>query len=159
MSGPTPATGLAMKRSEWMRRGMLCLFIACPLAACSEVRLETYCFKMDGGRDVRLEFHTYFDTASEVTFGSVRYGHSKKGIPLVLAGAHADTSSKAANPVSSTSWIEFVDGRVNGTYEFSSQGGQIFDLTYTSKAGGKKTSFVFEPNAEVSTEGVCTWPH
>ena len=148
-----------MERAEFMCRFIIYFCIACPSVAFSAVHLETYCFKMDGGRDVRLEFHTYFDTASEVTLGSVRYGHSKKGIPLVLAGAHADTSSKAANPVSSTSWIEFVDGKVNGTYEFSSQGGQIFDLTYTSKAGGKRTSFVFEPNAEVSTEGVCTWPH
>ena len=148
-----------MERAELMRIFILHFWIACPLVAFSEVRLETHCFKMDGGRDVRLEFHTYFDTASEVTLGSVRYGHSKIGIPLALSGAHADTSSKAANPVSSTSWIEFVDGKVNGTYEFSSQGGQIFDLTYTSKASGKKTSFVFEPNAEVSTEGVCTWPH
>lgn len=144
---------------ELMRRVFLCCCMACPAVAFSEMHLETYCFKMDGGRDVRLEFHTYFDTASEVTLGSVRYGHSRKGIPLVLAGAHADTSSKAANPVSSTSWIEFIDGKVNGTYEFSSQGGQIFDLIYTSKAGGKRTSFAFEPNAEVSTEGVCTWPH
>lgn len=144
---------------ELMRRVILCCCMACPVVAFPEVRLETYCFKMDGGPDVRLEFHTYFDTASEVTLGSIRYGHSKKGIPLVLSGAHADTSLKAANPVSSTSWIEFVDGKVNGTYEFSSQGGQIFDLTYTNKASGKKASFVFEPNAEVSTEGVCTWPH
>lgn len=136
---------MAKSWPELMRRVFLCCCMACPAVAFSEMRLETYCFKMDSGRDVRLEFHTYFDTASEVTLGSVRYGHSKKGIPLVLSGAHADTSLKAANPVSSTSWIEFVDGKVNGTYEFSSQGGQIFDLTYTNKASGKKASFVFEP--------------
>lgn len=101
---------------ELMRRAILCCCMACPAVAFSEMHLETYCFKMNGGRDVRLEFHTYFDTASEVTLGSVRYEHSENGIPLVLSGAHADTSSKASNPVSSTSWIEFVDGKVNGTY-------------------------------------------
>ena len=100
-----------------------------------------YCFKSDGDKPVRFQMRTYYDDAVGWSGGMVRYAKAKTALPLVVEHVDEEVLAEGRPHQFTTTWVEMVDGRINGRYEMMSQGAMIYSMTYTSARTGKQTAF------------------
>jgi hypothetical protein len=123
--------------------------------AYAEVTSESLCFSSAGPKSINFEMRTYYDSDTKFSFGSVKYEHSKKPIPLVLVNSQSETLDKNAPDQMTTTWYEVFGGQVTGEYEMISQGTEVASMVYTSKKKSQETGFLF--NANAITDGGCKW--
>ena len=127
------------------RTAAVCAAISCllhpALAAEPEVDVDTRCFQFPGQPDKLVQLRLFFADRGANSFAFVRYGGSKKWIPLVLAHRKLVPTGEPDRVEVDTEWLEVVDEQVNGRYLLVSQGAEIGGFDYVNRKTGKKTEF------------------
>lgn len=140
-----------------MKKALAAVLLCISLPALAKVSTEVICFTSDGDKPVRFEMRTYYDDAVKWTGGMVRYAKSKTAIPLVIGHEEEEVLAEDRPHQFTTTWVEMVDGKVNGQYEMMSQGARIYSMTYTNARTGKKTDFTWAFDVDASEETGCRW--
>lgn len=140
-----------------MKKALVALLLCIALPAFAKVSTEVFCFKSDGDKPVRFEMRTYYDGVAKWSGGMVRYAKSKTAIPLVIGHEEEEVLAEDRPHQFTTTWVEMVDGKVNGQYEMMSQGARIYSMTYTNARTGKKTDFTWAFDVDASEETGCRW--
>ncbi|MCA8273526.1 hypothetical protein LGN17_13535 [Burkholderia sp. AU30280] len=140
-----------------MKKTFAALLLCASLPAFATVSTEVYCFKSDGDKPVRFEMRTYYDDAVNWSGGMVRYAKAKTALPLVVEHVDEEVLAEDRPHQFTTTWVEMVDGRINGRYEMMSQGAMIYSMTYTSARTGKQTAFGRALDVDASEQTGCRW--
>ncbi|WP_240202141.1 hypothetical protein [Burkholderia sp. LMG 13014] len=127
------------------------------LPAFAKVSTDVFCFRSEGDKPVRFEMRTYYDDAVKWSGGMVRYAQSKTALPLVIEHEEDAVLDESRPHQYTTTWVEMVDGRINGRYEMISQGAIIYSMTYTQARTGKKTAFGRALDVDASEQTGCRW--
>ncbi|MGZ2746297.1 hypothetical protein [Burkholderia stagnalis] len=140
-----------------MKNTLAALLLCIALPAFAEVSTEVLCFRTSGDKPVRFELRTYYDDATRWSGGMVRYATSKTAIPLVFKHEDQEILAEGRPYQFTTTWLEMVDGKVNGEYEMMSQGTNVYSMTYTSARTGKKIDFTWASDIDASEKAGCRW--
>ncbi|MPV67066.1 hypothetical protein GD429_14680 [Burkholderia sp. BE17] len=140
-----------------MKKALAAVLLCISLPALAKVSTEVFCFTSDGDKPVRFEMRTYYDDAVKWTGGMVRYAKSKTALPLVIGHEEEEVPAEDRPHQFTTTWIEMVDGKINGEYEMRSQGARIYTMTYTNARTRKKTNFTWAFDADASEKTGCRW--
>ncbi|WP_431227684.1 hypothetical protein [Burkholderia contaminans] len=140
-----------------MKKILAALLLCASLPAFAKVSTEVYCFKSDSDKPVRFEMRTYYDDAVDWSGGMVRYAKAKPALPLVVEHVDEEVLAEGRPHQFTTTWVEMVDGRINGRYEMMSQGAMIYSMTYTSARTGKQTAFGRVLDVDASEQTGCRW--
>lgn len=140
-----------------MKKALAAVLLCISLPALAKVSTEVFCFTSDGDKPVRFEMRTYYDDAVKWTGGMVRYAKSKTALPLVIGHEEEEVLAEDRPHQFTTTWVEMVDGKVNGEYEMMSQGARIYTMTYTNARTGKKTNFTWAFDVDASEKTGCRW--
>ena len=136
------------------------LYIATSIAGtvCSvqakELGVDIRCFS-DPAKKIQLEFRTYSDEGIGWVGGQVRYGQSKKFIPLVFKGSKTVMDLKDRPSEFKHTWLEVVDSAISGKYQLNSQGANVYGFSYTSHKTGKTTNLPVA--SQLDEYGKCVW--
>ncbi|WP_244100396.1 hypothetical protein [Burkholderia ambifaria] len=144
-------------RRIMMKKTLTALLLFASLPAFAKVSTDVYCFKSDGDKPVRFEMRTYYDDAVDWSGGMVRYAKAKTALPLVVEHVDEEVLVDGRPHQFTTTWVEMVDGRINGRYEMMSQGAMIYSMTYTSAHTGKRTAFSRALDVDASEQTGCRW--
>lgn len=131
--------------------------IICSQQSFADVVVEGYCFSSDNNKQIRFELRTYFDMDSQWRTAYVKYAKAKTPIPLILATSKSMASKSDRPDASTRSWTEFSNGQASGTYQMTSQGGSVSEMTYTNTASHKQVGFILDANTEFDPHGGCRW--
>ena len=121
------------------------------------VSTEIRCFSSEGARPIRFELRLYQDAGIGWFGGAVRYAGSRGSLPLVLKSENVEERVPGRPYQFVTTWLEMLDGRVNGRYEMVTQGVQIYSMAYTNARTGKRMEFAWAADVETSGEDGCRW--
>lgn len=140
-----------------MKKYLLIVFLALPIAAHADVSSEAFCFTSGGAKPTNFEMHTYYNASVNFSSGFIKYQNSKDMIPLVFADSTTETLSKDTPDEATTTWLEVFGGQVTGEYEMTSQGTSVVSMTYTSRKRRGKKGFLL--NADMIEDGSCKWQY
>ncbi|ORT88025.1 hypothetical protein B7G54_05225 [Burkholderia puraquae] len=140
-----------------MKKVFATVLLCLSLPALAKVSTDVYCFKSAGDKPVRFEMRTYYDDAVDWSGGMVRYAKAKAALPLAVEHVDEEVLVEGRPHQFTTTWVEMVDGRINGRYEMMSQGAMIYSMTYTSARTGKKTAFSRALDIDASEQTGCRW--
>jgi len=94
----------------------------------------------------------------KVELGYVEYKDSLKPIPLIFKNQSEDDAEVGRPAQMTTTWLEIVDGNLNGKYIIISQGARYYSFIYISKAG-KKTTLNENLDAYNDDHSDCVWKY
>ena len=140
-----------------MRRLLPALALCMAASAHGAVSTDIHCFTSEGARPVRFELRLYHDAAIAWSGGAVRYAGSRDSLPLVRESQEVEEMVPGRPYQFTTSWLEMLEGKVNGRYEMVSQGARIYSMTYTNARNGKRTEFSWAPEVDVPKDDGCRW--
>ncbi|MXN76317.1 hypothetical protein GR157_16415 [Burkholderia sp. 4701] len=140
-----------------MKKTLAALLPCIALPAFAKVSTEVLCFTTNGDKPVRFELRTYYDDAARWSGGMVRYAKSNAAIPLLFKHEDQEILAEGRPYQFTTTWLEMVDGKVNGEYEMTSQGANVYSMTYTGARTGKKTAFMRASDVDASEKAGCRW--
>ena len=140
-----------------MKRALAALLLCIASPAFAKVSTEVLCFTTNGDKPVRFEWRTYFDDTTQWSGGMVRYAKSKTAIPLLFKHEDQEILAEGRPYQFTTTWLEMVDGKVNGEYALTSPGAIVYSMIYTSARTGKKTDFMWASDVDASEQAGCRW--
>ena len=119
-----------------------------------ELSVDVRCFSSPN-KNINLEVRLYTDDKIGWIGGQVRYKQSKEFIPLVFQKTETIREVEDRPWEFKHTWLEIVNGKINGQYVFVSQGALTYDFTYINKHSGKSVDLSkFTPP---NKNGVCVW--
>lgn len=148
---------LYLLHTTMMKKALAAVLLCISLPALAKVSTEVICFTSDGDKPVRFEMRTYYDDAVKWSGGMVRYAKSKTALPLVIEHEEDEVLAEDRPHQYTTTWVEMVDGKINGRYELMSQGANIYSMTYTNARTGRKTAFGRALDVDASEQTGCRW--
>ncbi|EGU29133.1 hypothetical protein [Vibrio scophthalmi] len=120
----------------------------------NDVMVDTRCFSSPNGK-INLELKTYLDRDIGWVGGQVRYKQSKHYIPLVYKGSETINEVPDRPWEFKHTWLEVVDGKINGRYEFHSQGAVMWNLHYIHSSG--RSVDLSNQSYNLDDNGQCIW--
>lgn len=137
---------------------LLLAVLSCAVGtAQAAVSTDIRCFASGGTRPIRFELRLYHDAGIGWSGGAVRYAGSRDSLPLVRESEDAEEMVPGRPYQFTTTWLEMLEGRVNGRYEMVSQGAHIYSMTYTHARTGRQTAFSWAADIDASGENGCRW--
>lgn len=138
-----------------MNRLIFVLFLVLSLPAYAEsIEVDIRCFS-SSDEAIQLEFRTYADEQIGWVGGQIRYKQSQEFIPLVFHKQEIIDQIPDRPWAYRYTWLEIVNGAVNGRYELLAQGANIYSFAYISNASGE--SFDISREIWPDEDGNCTW--
>lgn len=147
----------------WKEAGRSVLAVSLSLAVCAPVSandtsVDVHCFASPNDATA-LELRLYLE--SEVWVGGlVRYRGSEDFIPLVFEHEEMVEHVPGGPGKYRSTWLEVVDGEVNGKYEVFTQRAAVYDFAYLSRTSGERLDLSVEtPPREtwLDLDGICDW--
>lgn len=124
-------------------------------ANAQQLSIDTRCF-MSPDEQLKVEFKTYQDSDIGWVGGQLRYHTSQQYIPLVFKASEVVTELPDRPWEFKHTWLEIVDGQINGSYQYHSQGAVVFNFSY--RPSGSDQVFDLSKNSHsVDQNGHCTW--
>ncbi|WP_434999184.1 hypothetical protein ACRZ5S_15000 [Vibrio scophthalmi] len=120
----------------------------------NDVMADTRCFSSPNGK-INLELKTYLDRDIGWVGGQVRYKQSESHIPLVYQGEETINEVPDRPWEFKHTWLEIVDGKINGRYEFHSQGAVVWNLHYIHNSG--RNVDLSSQSYNLDDNGQCIW--
>lgn len=132
---------------------LLTIFASASLFA-NDVMVDTRCFSSPNGK-INLELKTYLDRDIGWVGGQVRYQQSESYIPLVYQESETINEVPDRPWEFKHTWLEIVDGKINGRYEFHSQGAVMWNLHYIHSSGRRVD--LSHQSYNTDDHGQCSW--
>lgn len=111
------------------------------------------CFTTENNK-VKIKYVEINDDGTAL--GYVNYSKSMSSIPLVFI-SKTESKVEGGRPVErNITWLELVDGKLNGKYEIMSQGGRYYSFIYKG-SNGKSLSFNEDVDAYNADRDDCIW--
>lgn len=108
------------------------LFILFSSSAIAALEKNIACFSSDA-KKVNVKFAIIYD--DDVVMSYVKYKNSKTAIPLLFSDKSITDTREGRPAEVATTWIEFIDGKINGQYTVVSQGARYYDFAYKDRNG------------------------
>lgn len=119
----------------------------------AKVEKNISCFTSKNNK-VKLKYVEIYDDGA--TLGYVKYSRSMFSIPLVFI-SKTESEVEGGRPLErNLTWLEVVDGKLNGKYEVMSQGGRYYSFIYKGSSG-KSLSFNEDVDAYKVERDDCIW--
>lgn len=123
--------------------------------AIGDVETDLRCLSSATTPAIRLEWHTFADSAAGWFGGYVRYEGKSQVIPIVLSDTQTLSRPSGRPWEFRYVWLEVSNGRITGEYHLSSQGADVYDFSYKNLRTGKLSSF---PEVKSAVQGgECKW--
>lgn len=123
--------------------------------ASGEVETDVRCLSSATTPAIRLEWHTFADSAAGWFGGYVRYEGKSQVIPIVLSNTQTLSRPSGRPWEFRYVWLEVSNGRITGEYRLTSQGADVYDFSYKNLRTGKPSSFPEVTSA--AQGGECKW--
>ena len=123
--------------------------------AIGEVETDVRCLSSATTPAIRLEWHTFADSAAGWFGGYVRSEGKLQVIPIVLSDTQTLSRPSGRPWEFRYVWLEVSNGRISGEYRLSSQGAEVYDFSYENLRTGKL--FLFLEVMSAAQGGECKW--
>lgn len=119
----------------------------------AKIERTTSCFSSDNNK-MKLKYVEIYDNKTPLSY--VKYSKSTSSIPLVFSKETEEEVEGGRPAERNTTWLEVVDGKINGKYEIMSQGGRYYSFIYKG-SNGKEVNFNEDVDAYNSEQDDCIW--
>lgn len=126
-----------------------------PVLARETIAEASRCFSSGGAKPVHLELRLFLDPETNWKGGYVRYGASKKVVPIVPLTVATSEPQDGRPAESNETWGEVAGGKIAGEYRFTYQGTNFYEFSYRNYKNGKL--FTFAQDNEAWSEKGCRW--
>jgi len=137
-----------------MIRFMFALSLLIVSSANAKTYVDLRCFSSPNDK-INIELRMYQDDEIGWVGGQVRYKQSQEYIPIT----HLKTESLEDYPDRPSefehTWLEIVEGEINGKYIILSQGANVYGFSYTNKQSGKTVDL--SQSKGTDENGNCNW--
>lgn len=130
---------------------LLSIFISFNVLA--TLNKEVGCFSSDS-KKINVKFVSVYDDG--VYLGYVKYKNAKDSIPLLFSSINQEENSEGRPEETTTTWLEIIDGKLNGQYVVMSQGARYYNFIYKGK-NGKTISLNENLDAYNDEHSNCIW--
>lgn len=121
--------------------------------ALATLEKDVGCFSSDT-KKINVKFVNIYDGNAQL--GYVEYKNSKTSIPLLFAKKNEEDTEEGRPAERTTTWLEIIDGKVNGQYTIMSQGARYYSFLYEGK-NGKTTTLNENLDAYNEDHSDCIW--
>lgn len=111
------------------------------------------CFSSDS-KKVNVKFVNVYDDDASLSY--VKYKNSKQSIPLIFSTKSEEDVAEGRPAEITTTWLEIINGQLNGQYIVMSQGARYYSFVYKNKFG-KTVSLNENPDAYNDSHSDCIW--